>query len=65
MDILTAVLVKVLVFWDVALGLGEQFPDFLTLEIKTLWSFETSDTTLAITHRVASQKTEIFKMHSS
>ena len=36
MDILTAVLVKVLVFWDVALGLGGQFPDFLTLEIKTL-----------------------------
>jgi len=35
-DILTAVLVKILAFWDVALSLGEQLPDSLTAKNKTL-----------------------------
>jgi predicted membrane protein len=64
-DILTAVLVKILVFWDVALSLGEQLPDFLTLKNKTLRSSTTSGTTVSITHRVTSKKTEILKMQSS
>jgi len=35
-DILTAVLVNILVFWVVALCLGEYLPDSLTLKNKTL-----------------------------